>query len=259
MPLGYTLHPNGRLLYQLKSFTIKQLDLARMRVIDEIKKGADEYREGDIMRQVRGEKPESLRRIGRGVKDLFRYAGVFGLSHQGVNAVKDLMLGREVSIEDRNLSWIAQSLGLHRMYFHMFKDVWSGETYGTPQAKLAVVGAAFFSPVPIAIALGHAYPDFTDYLSGKLQYDDPRGNRLKVLGAQTPVEDKWFPFLKGRMWRYFPGVGPLSGKDVFWSIGRGREIEARRHYSPPLEREPAFREEPPPFESKFKQDKGEPR
>lgn len=254
MPLGYSLHPNGRLLYQLKSFTVKQLDMARMRVIDEIKKGANEYREGDVMRQLRGEKPESLRRMGRGMKDLIRYAGVFGLSHQGVNAVKDLMLGREVAIEDRAMSWAAQSLGLHRMYFHQFGDIATGEGYGDPLTKAAAMLGTFFSPVPIAIGLAHAYPDFTDWLSGDLQYENPENEKLKILGRRTPISDKWFRFTKGRLWRYIPGFG----KDVFWSIGRGADIEAKRHHST-LPEGPTFKEERSPDRPTFEESRGEPR
>ena len=209
MPLGYSKHPRFRLMYMLKSFTVKQIDLVRLRVFDEFKKGWDK---------------EGLRRKGKATKDLFRYLALFGGSQQGINVLKDAALGREVSIHDRTVSWAAQSMGLHRMYFHMFNDIMADEGYGSRGEKIAAFTWKFFLPAPYHIIVDKAWPDFSDAMEGSLRRDDPRGNELHILGQRTGIPDKYVPFLKARMWRHLPGLGP----DIFWTIGAGREIEAQR-------------------------------
>jgi len=73
MPQLYLEHPNGRLMYMLKSYTIKQLDLIR-------REGFDQIREGNV---------------GKGTAFLARYAAVLTAAGVGISAVKDWLLGRE--------------------------------------------------------------------------------------------------------------------------------------------------------------------
>ena len=74
LPEAYLRNPNGRLVYMLKTFMLKQMDLVRRDAYEEIKKG----------------------NVAKGVKNLATYAMVLGLSEAGTQAVKDWLMGRPV-------------------------------------------------------------------------------------------------------------------------------------------------------------------
>ena len=78
MPAAYASNPNARLLYMLKSFTLKQWDLMRREVYQEYKAG----------RKVQAMKNFTV---------LTTYLGGTNL---GVSTVRDLLLGRDVKPED---------------------------------------------------------------------------------------------------------------------------------------------------------------
>jgi len=78
MPQTYLENPNGRLLYMLKSFTLKQYDIARRNIMQE-------WNKGNKMKAVRN---ASL---------LFGYLAA---ANTGTQIAKDILLGREVSPEE---------------------------------------------------------------------------------------------------------------------------------------------------------------
>jgi hypothetical protein len=78
MPLSYLNSPNGRILYSLKSFTIKQLDVLRRDVIQEYKAG---------------------NKLEAG-KNLLRYLTIVPLTGATVDEVKDVLLGRGFELND---------------------------------------------------------------------------------------------------------------------------------------------------------------
>lgn len=73
MPAAYNRHPNGRILYMLKSYTIKQLDIQRRMIYDEIRAG----------------------NVGKGLTNLVKYATILTAGGVGISAVKDWILGRD--------------------------------------------------------------------------------------------------------------------------------------------------------------------
>jgi len=85
MPQAYLENPNGRILYSLKSFTLKQLDVARRDVVQQWK---------------RGNKSQAI-------KNAAALTGYMSASGVAVQTVKDLALGREVRAEDipNNALW----------------------------------------------------------------------------------------------------------------------------------------------------------
>lgn len=215
MPLGYVKHPKGRLMYMLKTFTIKQIDLLRRSTLDEINAGY---------------KAKDWGRVGRGTLNMFKYAGYFGISQQGINAVKDFILGREVSMSDRAVSGIAQSMGLHRMYFHMFQDAFDPKNASSFERNTLNMAWNFFAPTPMSIALKTVIPDALDTYEGVADDNDQDifqsyGEDFRLFGVETPIPDSMIPWAKGRGWRYLPWLG----KDLYWSIGAGRDIEEARH------------------------------
>ena len=78
MPLSYLNSPNGRILYSLKSFTIKQLDVLRRDIIQQYKSG-------------------NKLEAGR---NLLRYITLVPLTGATVDEVKDGLLGRGFELND---------------------------------------------------------------------------------------------------------------------------------------------------------------
>jgi len=77
MPEMYLKMPNGRVMYMLKSFMLKQMDLIRRDGIQEIKKG--NYK--------------------KGTANMMRYALTLGAANTGSSYIKDAMMGKEVEPE----------------------------------------------------------------------------------------------------------------------------------------------------------------
>jgi len=75
MPLHYLKHPNGRMFYALKTFTIKQIDAVRR----------------DAWMEMRAGKP------GKATKNLLTHAGILGVSNAGVEELKAWMEGKETA------------------------------------------------------------------------------------------------------------------------------------------------------------------
>ena len=78
MPEAYLTAPNGRILYMLKSFTLKQYDIVRRNIVQEYTKGNKK----------------------QAIKNATLYAGYITAANTGTQAVKDMVLGREVRPED---------------------------------------------------------------------------------------------------------------------------------------------------------------
>lgn len=81
MPPAYLNNPNGRVLYWLKTFTLKQLDLVRNTAYADIKAG----------------------RTAQGMEKLVRYGTLMGIAGATTDMVKDWMLGRKVDFEARDI------------------------------------------------------------------------------------------------------------------------------------------------------------
>ena len=77
-PQGYLDNPNGRILYMLKSFTLKQYDIVRRNIVQEYKKG---------------NKAEAM-------KNATLLASYLTVANVGIKSAQDMLLGREVHPED---------------------------------------------------------------------------------------------------------------------------------------------------------------
>jgi hypothetical protein len=95
LPQGYLENPNGRILYSLQSFTLKQLDVARRDVVQQWNKGNKK----------------------QATKNALALAGYMSAAGVTVQTVKDILLGRDVKPEDlpENAMWSLTSVyGLNR-------------------------------------------------------------------------------------------------------------------------------------------------
>ena len=78
MPAAYLNNPNGRILYSLKTFAIKQLDVIRRDIAQEMKKG----------------------NYSKASKNLLAYMTIVPLMGASVDEAKDFLLGRRASVDD---------------------------------------------------------------------------------------------------------------------------------------------------------------
>ena len=83
MPQSYLTNSNGynRIFYQLKTFTIKQLDVFRNEAIDNMKSS-------------------NPKQAAEGFKNMIKLAGYFVLSNATADALKDLIMRREIHLDD---------------------------------------------------------------------------------------------------------------------------------------------------------------
>ncbi|WP_373088721.1 hypothetical protein [Zhongshania sp.] len=89
MPEKYLRHPNGRLLYMLRTFTLKQMDLMRRSVVQEFKRGSKK----------------------RAFRNAMTYATAMQLAGMTTDQVKSIMLGREADPSDASIQSFWALLG----------------------------------------------------------------------------------------------------------------------------------------------------
>jgi hypothetical protein len=122
---AYLDHPGGRFMFHLKSYTLKQLDIARKEVVDNWNNGR---------------KAEALKKaVGLAI--------VWGAVGAGVDTMTDYLLGMKTKIEDKIFDTIARNLG--------WNDWASQQLMGTPGRAgnaAAAVGMTLAPPV-----VGFAY------------------------------------------------------------------------------------------------------
>lgn len=97
MPEAYLAHPNGRILYQLKTYLIKQTDVVRREAYQEIASGEP-------------------KRIARGVKNLLALGVTYALANIPGDLLKDIISGRPVELPDELdlLENVMQTFGVNR-------------------------------------------------------------------------------------------------------------------------------------------------
>jgi len=93
MPQGYLNNPDLRLVYSLKTFTLKQIDVVRKKVIQQYKKG---------------NKKEAF-------KNAALLAGYLSIMNTGTKTVKDLITGRDVDPDRLGTDLVFGLLGVYGM------------------------------------------------------------------------------------------------------------------------------------------------
>lgn len=127
-PQAYLNSPNGRILYMLKSFTLKQWDLVRRNIINEAKNAPS---------TMSGKKKAALAGVKLGKVALFMSAG--GL---GVDKTKDFILGRDVKPEDIPTDAMWSLLGAYGLNKYGASELKKGNVTGFADNLLTV-------PVPV--------------------------------------------------------------------------------------------------------------
>lgn len=118
MPKWYLDHPNGRVLYMLKTFTIKQVDFMRREIFRK-------YREGHPIQAT---------------KNLAMFASFWMLMNGGADKLKTLLTGEEFDVTDNMLDNMMQLMvfGRYSKDQAMKEGLWAAITeYITPPAPYA--------------------------------------------------------------------------------------------------------------------------
>jgi len=92
MPVSYLRHPNARIFYMLKTFTLKQLDLVRR----------------EAYQKIRGGDPVT------GLSNLAKWTGILGLSNATVEQSKAWIRGEDVEFEDMVIAQMYRNYGLSK-------------------------------------------------------------------------------------------------------------------------------------------------
>ena len=114
MPEQYLKAGNGRIFYMLKSYTLKQFDVFR--------------REG--YQKIRSGNPKE---VAQGIKNLTYLAVVLMLANAGADELKDWILGRETSFEDRTVDNVLRLFGVSKY------ATWKARTEGVGMASLKLI------------------------------------------------------------------------------------------------------------------------
>ena len=103
MPQQYADMDNGRIMYMLKSFTVKQIDVFRNQHLDMVTNG----------------KTPKERAYGRA--QLLRLAMIFAATNGSADAIKDLFMGRPVHLSDIAVENVWRLFGMSRYNYYQFE------------------------------------------------------------------------------------------------------------------------------------------
>lgn len=95
MPLKYLQHPNGRVAYTLKTFTIKQLDFMRKQIVDEYASGNKKV----------------------AFMNAAKFTMLFVAANSTIDAAKDVLKGKAISIEDHVVDNVWALVGASKFTF----------------------------------------------------------------------------------------------------------------------------------------------
>lgn len=169
MPLKYLNSPNGRLLYMLKTFTIKQIDAFRNESINIIAEGLKT-----------GNKLTTL----KGMRNLIYLTALFVMANAGADALKDWLFGRKPAFQDKVWDNILRLFGLSRFI------VWEARRSGPVKAFWKLISP----PMEIVEA------PLKDFWA--ISKDDDKSIGVKIKNAESW---KMVPFLGKHYYWWFGG------------------------------------------------------
>ena len=168
MPAGYTGSGNARILYMLKTFTLKQFDVYREAAGADISKANMLYEKGN--------KRGAARAAAEGVAKLAGLATLFAAANASTDVVKDTLYGRPTKPDDLLMNNVLRLFGINR-YVTM-----KAQREGVAKASLELL-------LPPTAVFDRAWKDITDIV-GDGEY---KGNMLQG----TPLDMIYWRALGG--------------------------------------------------------------
>jgi hypothetical protein len=142
MPVGYLRGGNGRIFYMLKTYTIKQIDIYRREIFDNLASG-------------------DLKKTAEGIKNLVGLAAALMLMGMGSDALKDFILGRDIEIDDLVMDNIIKIMGVTKY------QIYKSKTEGI----MATFWKTLFVP-PVGAPIDDLAKDIRQISSGKKELKD---------------------------------------------------------------------------------------
>jgi len=117
VPAAYMKNPNFRIMYMLKTFTIKQIDAFRTAGVDNIQTGGKLYLEGRAEGN-KSKQEKGVRLAAKGTKDLVQIATLFAAANAGTDVIKDIIYGRPIEVDEMIKNNLWQTIGINR--YHVY-------------------------------------------------------------------------------------------------------------------------------------------
>ena len=168
MPKYYNASGNARILYMLKTFTIKQFDVAREAGIESIRLAGKAYAKGD--------NEQAAKLASKGMKGLVGLATVFAAANAGTDVIKDLLYGRPIKRDELLENNLLKLIGINRYLVH------KGKREGPAKAFLEGL-------LPPTTAFDRAFQDISAIAGDK----DYKGAMLQG----TPLDMVYWKYLGG--------------------------------------------------------------
>lgn len=156
-PQHYLDNPDQRILYMLKSFTLKQIDIVRRNVVQEYAKGNKTT----------------------AIKNATLLAAYLTVANTGTQVAKDLVLGRDVNIDDLPTRALWALLGVYGMNKYAADKYWSKGDW---------VGAVANQVAPAAPFISGAFDGVTE----PFEEDPDLGGLVRPLPIVGPLIYNWF-------------------------------------------------------------------
>ena len=226
VPSNYKKHP---LWYQLKTYTIKQINSFKDNAIDDIALYSRKYNNA----KTKEDKEKYRELLEQSIVNLMKLVGVFMATNAGADVAIDYTMGRDIDLSDLVVQQIFKLLGASR--YMQFQ----AENEGLPMAMFKQVA-------PASIGVGN---DFYRDVVGKpiTKYtpenkigllprylDNKRYNTLKNKTNLTKEETKELERLEHKLkipW-YYQSLSlkfvPLLGKPLYWHKGLGHQKTIQR-------------------------------
>lgn len=165
VPVGYLNNPHGRIIYQLKTYTINQLSLFYADGIYKIKKGMA---------------TKNKKLFLQGIGNTAKLALLLTVFNAGADALKNLIMGRKIDISDTLLSNMLWNIGVSKYTFYR------GQRDGYARALLENY------LLPPQISMGDdAYMDVKKIATGKRKPSDT------VAVTYVPFGRMWYWWFGG--------------------------------------------------------------
>lgn len=155
MPQYYLEHPDGRIFYMMKSFTLKQLDLVRRHIYQEAKRG----------------------NVFQATKNLALLGGYLAAANTGTQVIKDWMLGRDIDpdkLPEQAMWNVFSVVGVNK---------YIADRYLSQGDIMGAVTNTLIPPVPVGETIRKGYKETERLLEGE-EYNYAKLSReLPVVGS----------------------------------------------------------------------------
>ncbi len=165
MPVGYLNNPNGRLFYSLKTFTLKQIDVARRKVFQQWNKG---------------NRLEAIKNAAT----LSAYLSTLNL---GTKTIKDLLVGRDVDADTLGKDAAFSLLGVYGV------NEYSVNRLAQDKDITSFIGRLVTPATDLALLLPKVAIDvYQDQFGDDLFYEADFGKHIRPLPGVGPLFYNWF-------------------------------------------------------------------